>query len=316
MEAVSHKKQAMIALAQSNHLDRSGMMAFFGFVLLLGGAPVAMRIAFAELDPLWLGFLRFGLAAIVFWLLVMFKGLKIPSGRALLGGVLYGVFGIGIAFVFLSWGLLKTPASLASIFLALIPLLTILLSALQGVEALTARGLFGALLSVLGAMIAIGAVSSTAEISLLHLGALVVGAVFLAQGGLVVRRFPANPPILTNAISMTVGAIILATASLVSGETWVIPSLPNTWMALGYLVFLASGAAFLLYLQVLNRWTASGTSYGFVVIPFITTAISALLSGEAVTLNLMLGILVVVSGVILGALLPHKASRVADCMPC
>ena len=296
--------------------DVNVLIYFLVFILLMGGSPVAMRIGYSELAPFWLGFLRFGLGSVVFWLLVGIRHLKIPKGRALLGPLLYGVLGIGISFLFLAWGLVKTPASLAAIFLALVPLMTVILSSLQGVEPLTIRGILGSVLTVIGTSIAVGAASSTGELSFVHLGALILGTVFLAEGGIVVKRFPPNSPIITNAVAMTVGAILLAVASAIRGESWVLPSQPITWIALGYLVFMVSGVAFLLYLQVLNQWTASGTSYGFVIIPFVTIIISAIIIREQVTANLLLGAVVVIAGVILGALLPQKVKTTRECLTC
>ena len=138
------------------------------------------------------------------------KKQAIPKGRALAGPVLFGALGFGVSFVFLSWGLVKTPASVGAVIMFLIPMLTVILSALEGVESLTSRNIFGSLLAVLGTTIAVGAASAANEISLIHIGALIIGAAFLAQGSVVIKRFPANPPVMTNAIAMTIGAVVLA----------------------------------------------------------------------------------------------------------
>jgi drug/metabolite transporter (DMT)-like permease len=296
--------------------DFNVLIYFLVFILIMGGSPVAMRIGYSQLAPFWLGFLRFGLGAIVFWILVAIKRLRVPQGRAVLGPILYGILGIGISFVFLAWGLVKTPASLAAIFLALVPMMTVILSSVQGVEPLTTRGIFGSALTVVGTIIAVGAASSSNEISFIHIGALILGTAFLAEGGIVVKRYPPNSPITTNAVAMLVGAIILVIASLIAGESRVIPSQSTTWIALGYLVFFVSGVAFLLYLEVLNKWTASGTSYGFVIIPFVTIVISAFLIREQISPNFLIGAAVVISGVIIGALLPQKVKMTRECLTC
>ena len=275
-----------------------------------------MRISFAEMPPFWMSLLRFGFGALIYWIWAALRKLPIPKGRALAGPVLYGALGFGVSFAFLSWGLVKTPASVGAVILALIPMLTVIFSALEGVESLSSRNIFGSLLAVLGTGIAVGAASAANEISLIHIGALIIGAAFMAQGGVVVKRFPANPPVITNAIAMTVGAVILAAASVLSGETWVIPALPATWAALAYLVIFVSLIGNLLFLKVLNQWTASATSYGFVVLPFITVIISALLTGEQITVNFLIGLVLVITGVIIGALLPHRVIVTEECATC
>jgi len=277
-------------------------MPFAAFVILVGGSPVAMRISYSELAPFWMGVARFGLGAAFFWMLALYKGLQVPKGRALLGAVIYGVLGVGISFVLLAWGLVKTSASLTAILMAMVPLMTVFLSAFQGVESLSARGIIGSLLAVAGIGVTVGGASSSG-ISLPHVGAIILGTGFLAQSGVVIKRYPPNPPIMTNAISMTVGAVILAISSLAVGEAWVIPTQPSTWVALGYLIVFVTGIAFMLYLQVLNNWSASGASYGFVIIPLITVLVAAVLTGEQITVNFMIGAVLVLIGVLIGALL-------------
>lgn len=315
MEEVK-RKQTTKSILSLDRPDHDVLISFFVFILLMGGAPVAMRITYSEMPPFWMGFLRFGLGSLIFWIMVLSRKLRIPKGHALVGPLLYGILSIGISFALLSWGLVKTPASLASVFLALIPMMTVILAALQGVEPLTTRGILGSLLTVAGTVIAVGAASSTNEISIIHIGALILGVVFMAQGGVVIKHYPPNAPIITNAVAMTAGAVILAFTSVVAGESWVIPSQPSTWIALGYLVFFVSCMAFLLYLHVLNKWTASGTSYGFVIIPFITIIISSFLTREQITLNLLIGVMVVMAGVVLGAILPQKVRVTAECLTC
>jgi drug/metabolite transporter (DMT)-like permease len=273
-----------------------------------------MRISYSELAPFWMGLTRFGLGAVAFWVLALYKGLRIPKGPALVGAMLYGALGVGISFVLMSWGLVKTPASLAAILMAMVPLMTLFLSAFQGVESLTGRGLLGSLIAITGTAITVDGASS-GGISLPHIGAIILGTVFLAQSGVVIKRFPPNPPIMTNAIAMTVGAIILAIASLVTVESWVIPSQPSTWAAFSYLVIFVTLLAFMFYLRVLNNWTASGTSYGFVIIPLVTVIVATALTEEQISANFLIGAALVLAGVLVGALLPgkKKASEMDEC---
>ena len=129
-----------------------------------------------------------------------------------------------------------------------------------------------------------------------HVAAILLAAVFIAEGGVLIKKFPPNPPIMTNAIAMTVGGIILGLALLVSGEPWTIPTLTSTWIALIYLVIFVTIVAFLLYMFVLSKWSASKTSS---------------VVGEEITLNFLVGAGFVLAGVLVGALLPSKTKPVA-----
>jgi drug/metabolite transporter (DMT)-like permease len=286
--------------------DRTTLIAFLTFILVGGGASVAIRMTYAELPPFWAGAARFITAALVLWALVAFKRLPLPKGRALLGALLFGALTVGLAFVLIGWGLVATPASRYQILMATVPLITIFLSSMQGIEAISPRGLFGALLAVGGIALTVG-LASGSELSLPHTAAILLAAVCIAEGGVLIKKFPPNPPIMTNAIGLTVGGLILAIASLISGETWVIPSQATTWIAFLYLVIGPTIIAFLLYMFVLRRWSASGTSYGFVLVPLVTIVVASTLAGESITWNFLIGGALVLAGVLVGVLLPARA---------
>jgi drug/metabolite transporter (DMT)-like permease len=291
--------------------ERSILIPFLLFVLVGGGASVAIRMTYAELAPFWAATSRFALAALVFWALVFFRKIPLPKGRALLGAVLFGALTVGLAFTLIGWGLVATPASRYQILMATVPLLTIFLSSVHGVEAISRRGLFGALLAVGGIAFTVGGGVSGSNISLPHIAAIIVAAACLAEGGVLIKKFPPNPPIMTNAISMSVGTIILGIASLVSREPWNIPTQANTWIAFIYLVFFVTVVAFLLYMFVLGKWSASGTSYGFVLVPLVTILVASTLAGEEITWNFLIGAVLVLAGVLVGALLPSKEKPAA-----
>lgn len=290
--------------------DRRVLVAFVVFVLVSGGASVAIRVTYGEMAPFWSGALRFILAALVFWVLVAIKRIPLPRGRALIGALLFGALTVGLAFILIGWGLVATPASTYQILMALIPLYTLFLSALQGVESLHKRGIVGALLALVGIIITVGG-GTTGGLSLPHILAVLLAGISIAEGGVVLKKFPPNPPLATNAIGMSVGAVMLAAASLIAGEAWTIPTQTNTWIAFLYLVFIVTILAFMTYLFVLRNWTASATSYGFVLIPLVTMVLAAVLVGEQITLNFLIGAAFVLSGVFIGALLPSKTHTAA-----
>ncbi len=285
--------------------ERSVLIAFFLFILVGGGASVAIRITYAELAPFWAAASRFTLAALILWGIVFYKRIPIPKGRALVGALLFGTLTVGLAFLLIGWGLVATPASRYQILMATVPLLTVFLSSLHGIEAISGRGIFGSLLAVGGIAFTAGG-SSASQVSMPHMAAILLAAVFIAEGGVMIKKFPPNPPVMTNAIGMTIGGLILGVASLVSGEKWTIPTQTTTWIAFIYLVIFVTIVSFLLYMFVLRKWSASGTSYGFVLVPLVTIVVASTLAGEEITTNFLVGAGLVLAGALVGALLPSK----------
>ena len=111
---------------------------------------------------------------------------------------------------------------------------------------------------------------------------------------------------------MLPGVVLLLTLSLVAGEARVLPSRPEVLIAFAYLVLVGSTVLFIGFLYVLQRWTASATSYAVALFPLPTVAIGALLAGEGVSTQFLAGALLVIGGVHLGALVPERpAARAA-----
>ena len=295
------------------------LLAFLFMVFVAGGASIAIRITFNEMPPFWSGGARFGLAALIFWILMLVRKVELPRGKSLAGAALFGLLGVGASFLFSMWGLVKIPVSLFQVIGALIPLLTILFAFLHRLEKVRWQGITGALLAVAGIALAVNGYKSAA-ISIPHLLAIVVGTAFMAEAAVIAKMTPRSHPIATNAVGMTVGSVMLLFASLISGEEWVIPTQTSTWMAYLYLVVCVSVIVFLLYLWMLERWTASGTSFMFVLMPLVTILLASWMFGEPITLSLIIGAALVIGGVLFGALLKpkrnQKPAQTYNCPPC
>jgi drug/metabolite transporter (DMT)-like permease len=109
---------------------------------------------------------------------------------------------------------------------------------------------------------------------------------------------------------MATGALLLFAGSLVAREPLELPERRSTWLAVAYLVPIGSVLVFVLYLVVLRYWTASRASFEFVLIPVVTVALSAWLDDEALTVELLVGGLLVLVGVYVGALRPSRSETI------
>lgn len=286
--------------------ERVALAAFFTGSVLAGGNAVGVRFSNRELAPLWGAGLRFGLAAALLLAVMAVLRLGFPRGRALTGAVLYGLFNFAGSFSLAYYALVRVHAGFGQVLLAIVPLATLLLAVLWRQEHLRVASVVGTLLALAG--IAWMSRPTLGEsVPLVSLLALLGGALCFAQAAVLVRRFPSVHPVTMNAVGMTTGAVLLLLGAVLVGQPLALPERTATWIAFGYLVVVGSVVVFVLYLVVLRYWTASRAAYTFVVIPIVTVALSAWLDNEPVGAELVIGGLLVLAGVYVGALRPARS---------
>lgn len=254
--------------------ERLVLVAFVAEAVMAGGNAVAIRFSNRELAPLWGASLRFALAAIVIVIVMLVLKLQVPRGRALLGSVLFGLFQFAGAFGLYYYALVRVHAGLGQTVLALVPLATLLLAVLHRQERLRGVALVGTLLGLVG----VGLISQDplrASVPALSLLALLGSVLCFAEALVLIRRFPPVHPVAMNAVGMVSGGAVLVGASLIAGDPLILPQRPETWAALAYVAVIGSVVVFLLYVYVVQHWTASRAAYVMVLIPFITVILSA-----------------------------------------
>lgn len=291
--------------------ERIALASFIVSSVLAGGNAVAVRFSNRELEPLWGAGFRFALAGAMGLAIVAIMRLTLPRGRALWGAALYGALSFGGSFALAYYALLRLHAGFGQTLLALVPLTTLLVAVAWRQERLRASSAVGAIVALAGVAVMSGA--SIQEVHMPSVLASVAATFCFAQAAVLVRWLPPMHPMTMNAVGMSTGAILLILGSLVAGETIELPERAATWVSILYVVPIGSIVVFFLYLVVLRYWRASRAAYQFVVIPFVTVALSAWLDDEPVGWGLALGGLLVLAGVYVGALRP--AARDAEVEP-
>jgi len=285
--------------------DRLTLAAFLLMVLLAGGNAVGIKIAADELEPLWGAGLRFGISGLLFAAIGLLLRVPVPRGAALGGALLYGALAFGAAFGLGFTAIPMVGAGTAQLFFGLIPLMTLTLAPLHGLEPVKLRAILGSLVA-LGGVVILAVDRISLHVPLLGLVLAALAALMLAESGIVAKMTPRADPIATNAVGMLAGAVLLLPLSVILGEAWTLPTQQDTWLALAYLVFAGSVAVFWLFLVVLRRWDASVASFEFLLIPLATIPFSALLTHEQITPVMLVGGALILAGVYLGVLAPSR----------
>ncbi|GAA2136718.1 DMT family transporter [Glycomyces algeriensis] len=284
--------------------DRTGLVLFTAASLLAGANSVGIRFSNRELDPLWGAGLRFGAAAVLLLAIMAARRLPMPRGKALAGAAAFGMLNFGIPFALAYYALVHVHAGLAQTLLSLVPLVTLLLSVSEHQERFQAQLLIGTVLAVTGVAV-IAQAPIRGEVPVPALLAVLGAVLSFSQASILVHRLPTLHPVTVNAVGMATAAAALLAGSLAAGDQWVLPERAETWWAIAYLVLAGSVLLFILYVQLIDRWGPSRSSYAFVVIPVVTIMLSAWLDDEPLTWSLLIGGPLVLLGVYLGALRRH-----------
>jgi len=197
--------------------DRIVLLAFALLVLFAGSNAIGVRFVLREMGPFWSAAIRFAIAGVILVGAMVVTGRRVPRGSQLVGTVLFGVFGFGLAYTFLYEALKDASAGTTMLTLAIVPLLTVLLGAAQGIERFRLQGLIGAAIAAAG-IVVVAADQLSLNVPIAALALLLVAAVCQAEAGLVVKRFPPGDPVAANGIGMLLGAAMLAGGAIVTGE--------------------------------------------------------------------------------------------------
>lgn len=288
-----------------NKSSRLTFIVFLAVVLIGGSNAVAVRFSNAGLPPFWGAALRFGAAALIFWAFVIVRGAALPKGPALKGALIYGTFTIGIFYALVYWGFVEIEASLGIVILTLSPLFTFLLAVAHRQESFRWQGLLGALIAFAGIVYGLGS-DIGSSIPLIPFLSLVLASVVFSEGQVLYKQYPPSDPFVVNAIGLTISAVFLFLLSLVFAESQAFPTDSSTWLSLIYLILIGTSLLFYLYLYVLGRWTASATSYSFLLFPVSTVFLASWLLNEELSSRFIIGGILVLLGVWLGAFYQPK----------
>lgn len=279
-------------------------LSLFAVAVTLGGANfIGVRFSNRELDPFWGAGLRFSLAALLFIGIAAALKLRWPRGRQLGYTMLYGFLSFALFYALMYWALVRVTAGVATVVLAVVPLVTLLLAAAHGMESLGLRSVVGSFLAIAGIVwMTFG--PQEVVLPFAALLAFLAAAVTAGESVILSKKVSGYHPAMTNAVAMATGAVVLLAISAVTGDRWALPTQGEVIWSLIYLVTLGSAGLFVVLLLVVRKWTASATSYAFVLFPVSTMLLGAWIADEPITGQGVAGAILVMSGVWFGALSP------------
>ena len=286
--------------------ERLGFVVLAG--LALGSSAVLSRFGLQDIAPLSLVALRLGVATVAFLLTLLVLRPGFPRHpRPLLDIAIVGLTTMAIPLSAFTLALQFISSAVLSIFLGFIPLFTAVLAHFWlPQERLTMRKVAGLLLAFAGVVFLIvtrttglaGGAAFDVRGQLLGLG----GAAVAAASGVYTRlRLRSADVMVVTAGQMTVGflavlPVALSTSSFsLSGITW------RGWLAVGYTGIIGSYVGFLLLFTMIQRFGATTAALPAFVTPVAAAILGAFVLREVITLPLVVGATIILTGVFLAS---------------
>jgi drug/metabolite transporter (DMT)-like permease len=273
--------------------------------MLWGGTFVAGRLLAGHVDPPLAAWLRFLLASLtlLIWLRVDHGHLPRINARQAVAVSLLGLSGIFAYNLLFFEGLETVEAGRAALIVALNPIVITLASAAWFGERLSLRQAMGALLSLGGALTVIARGDLVALLQqgvgrgeLLLLGCVLSWVVYTLIGKRLLRRLP---PLVAVTYASVAGCLLLGLFLLTDEHDTVALAEPVHWLSIGYLAFFGTVLGFVWYYQGVHAVGAARAAQFINLVPVSGVLLGVLLLNEPLTWSLLVGGLLVVSGLVL-----------------
>ena len=235
-----------------------------------------------------------------------------PQRSDWLGVAGLGVCYFGLFFVLYNIAVSYTTAARASLALSTLPLQTMVVGALLGIEPLTARKTAGVAIAMLGVFAALASGLSAAPPGAWRGELIMTGAVLcMAFYNVWSRPFmQRSSPLGYLTVGMGAGAaalILVGTLTRPRGGPWTFGA--AEWIAGIYLGVGGGALAFILWVLALQRATPTRVANTMTVNPIAAGLLATQLVGEPITPNLIVGLVAVFAGIWIAT---TKAARKAE----
>lgn len=264
-----------------------------------GSAFVAMRFLVTETEPVTIAFLRNFVAAVVLTSIAVVVIRRWPSPRELLVmGAMGAVFFGGLQLIF-SNALVYTTASRGALAYTTAPFMTLLIAAAFGIERPTRQKFIGIIVATLGVVVALGQGAGAPPDAWIGDGLILIGALITAVFGVwSSRALQRHSPLVTVVAGVVPGSFLLFLFALATEAPTFKPDLsPIGWAAMAYLGIGAAVISYTLWLWALRHTTPTLVSIALPVNPLMALFWGAILLGEDVTVEMLIGFALVICGI-------------------
>lgn len=292
-------------------MRRWAWVLFWVLGVTWGSSFLLIRIGVQAVNPFQLVFIRVGIAAVGLHIALRLRGIPIPRDReTLLPLLLIGIGNPAIPFLLISWGETIIESSVASVLQSTASLFTLVIAHFFFAdERMNTQRVGGSLVGFMGVIVLFGLNFEGGELLLNGLQgqlAVVVASMFyavFATYSRVILKGKQVRPLVVAAMSMTSAAVLMGIATfaapLFGGPAPVsLTTLPThiliAVLTLGVFNTLFAYALFYFIIETLGASRATMVTY---VVPVVGVILGVMFGNELLTVNLVVGAALILSGI-------------------
>lgn len=272
----------------------------FLLALLWGSSFPLLKLSAETIPPLSLAAIRAAGAALIL-AAVLGRELRQVWDVARAGRAIWiqAFFNCIVPWLLIAWAARSVEASLMTILNSLSPIFIFLITwGITRHEAATPRKFAGVVLGMAGVVTIIGpdALRGLGGNTLAEL-ACVGGSLAYAIAGIIGTRYHRVSPLVPAAGSIIIASLVLVPIAIV-GDTWTAPPSMRSLVAVTALCVFSTGIAMVVYFRLLGTIGSIATSAQAYLRIFVGVGAGVLFLGERLTIPMVVGLLLVVSGVV------------------
>ena len=279
----------------------------------VGAAIVASRFVVAEVPPLTLAMLRYGIGLLCLlpFAVGSWRSAFDSAPRAdLVAMAALGIGQFGVLIALLNWGLQTVGAAQAALIFSLFPLLTLLLAAALGRERVTRGLLAGVLLSIAGVAVSLApklqaGASGAWWGELAVLASACTGALCSVLYRPYLQRYPTVP---VSAYAMLASVVVLAVLALAEDWPARVPALGGTAWAVVAFVGFSSGIGYFWWLYALKHESPTRVTVFLALNPVTAALLGWTLLREPLPATLWIALGLIAAGLWLATRTPRSAA--------
>lgn len=278
------------------------VLAFFSIYVIWGSTYLLNKIAVGELEPFMLASVRFTTAGLLIFIIAKIMGISLAITKkqfknTVIAGFLFLGFGNGI----IVWALKYVDSGFAALEISAQPLVVLLLMWMVQGKKIKPMSMVGVVLGVIGIYLLVSQKELISqENSVIGMIMIFVCMISWAYGSLFVGKadLPSNFFINTGYQMFTAG-LILATTSLLFGESWIVPTewSPSVQYSMILLVIFGSIIAFTSFNYLLKVVSPEKVATSTYVNPIIALLLGWYFLNEQITTQSIIAAAVLLTGV-------------------